>query len=247
MKKKFALLAIFLSAYVAFVFGLMPASWLISQFTLPKNVQLVGVDGAIWQSQIRQVQVDNMRLNNVKSSWSLVSILSLNPELKLVFGDAFTDGAEGQLLVSDLMGDISVSDLSVSIPANDIAKELNLAIDVSAHEFIDVNISQFVVGKPVCQIMQGTLTWRKAAVTAFEQTVKLGALAATLSCDKGELVIDVDGNNDLGLTFEALVSQGGHVSGRGYLTPGTKFPAPLKDLLSFLGKADNQGRYRLTL
>ncbi|MFT6419456.1 MAG: general secretion pathway protein N, partial [Cognaticolwellia sp.] len=40
MKKKFAYTAIFFTAYCVFVLALMPASWVVSQIKLPKNVAL---------------------------------------------------------------------------------------------------------------------------------------------------------------------------------------------------------------
>jgi len=36
------------------------------------------------------------------------------------------------------------------------------------------------------------------------------------------------------------------MSGNGFLKPGAKFPKVLNDVLPFLGKKDNQGRYRLS-
>ena len=102
-------------------------------------------------------------------------------------------------------------------------------------------------GAPICKELQGDIHWRKAGVTGFEEKVNLGALSATLSCEKGELVADVDPKNDLGLSYRAQLKQGGRFTGSGYLTPGAKFPEQLIAVLSFIGKPDNQGRYRLKM
>jgi general secretion pathway protein N len=91
------------------------------------------------------------------------------------------------------------------------------------------------------------LQWRNAGITAFDKKVEFGTLKAKLTCDKGELVVDINPENDLGLSYRAQLKQGGRFSGSGYLTPGTKFPEQLRSALSFLGKPDNQGRYRLKI
>jgi general secretion pathway protein N len=41
------------------------------------------------------------------------------------------------------------------------------------------------------------------------------------------------------------LDQSGRVSGNGFLKPGAKFPPELINALPFLGRKDNQGRYRL--
>ena len=128
-----------------------------------------------------------------------------------------------------------------------MALRLNLPIDVIAHEQLQLNVSRFVIGAPICNELQGDLQWRNAAVSAFDERVKLGGLSATLSCDKGELVAEVEPNNNLGLSYRAQLKQGGRLSGSGYLTPGEKFPEQLKETLSFLGSPDRQGRYRLKM
>jgi general secretion pathway protein N len=120
-----------------------------------------------------------------------------------------------------------------------------LPIPMEAHDFIDLSIREFVMGKPICQQLSGTLLWKKAAVTALSEKVKLGRLSADLSCETGALAIAVSPKNDLGLTFTAYVHSMQKASGDGFLKPGNKFPTAMEPLLSFLGKTDNQGRYRL--
>jgi general secretion pathway protein N len=247
MKKNFAIAAIFLVLYSVFVVALMPASWLIGQVKLPNNVALAGVEGSIWQTEISQVVVDDIMINQVTSSLSVISVLMLDPKLDIIFGDALINGPEGKLTLSGLLADITVEDATISLAANNIVAKLNLPIDVLAHEQLTVDINRFVIGAPICSELDGDFQWRNAAVTALDEKIKLGKLSAKLSCNKGELIAEVDPKNDLGLSYRAQIKQGGRFSGSGYLTPGERFPEQLKSALSFIGKADKKGRYRLKI
>ena len=247
MKKKFAYTAIFFTAYCVFVLALMPASWLMAQIKLPKNVAVSAIEGTVWHTRILQVMVDDVVINQVQSSLSLMSVLMLDPKLDITFGNALVNGPEGQLTISGLLSDMVVEDAEINLPANTVAKRLNLAIDIIAHEQLQLNIERFIIGAPICSELQGDLQWQNAAVTAFEEKVQLGGLSAKLTCDKGELIADIDPNNNLGLSYRAELKQGGRLAGNGYLTPAAKFPEQLKATLSFLGKPDNQGRYRLKI
>jgi general secretion pathway protein N len=247
MKKNFAIAVIFLVLYSVFVVALMPANWLIGKVKLPNNIAVAGIEGSIWHTKISQVMVDDIIISQVDSSLSLLSVLMLDPKLDITFGDALINGPEGRLVLSGLLADITVEDATVSLAASNVSAKLNLPIDVIAHEQLTINVARFVIGAPICSELDGDFHWRNAAVTALDEKVKLGKLSAKLSCDKGELIADVDPNNNLGLSYRAQIKKGGQFSGSGYLTPGSKFPEQLKSALSFIGQADKKGRYRLKI
>lgn len=245
MKKWFAYGAMFFSIYLLFLIATMPAAWLVSFVNLPKNIQVSELSGTVWQSNAKQVRIDDVEINNVHSELSLLSLLMFDPQINLSFGGALVSGPEGKLTASQLLEQVTITDLEVSLAANQIAKKLNLAIPVQAHNFIDVKIDEFILGSPVCQQMQGTVKWQKASVTALSQKVKLGALSADLACEKGALALTVAPKNDLGLTFTAYLRSINKATGNGFIKPGANFPEKIKPVLSFIGKPDNQGRYRL--
>jgi general secretion pathway protein N len=247
MKNKFAYIAIFFTAYSVFVLALMPASWLMAQINLPKNITIAAVEGTIWRARIKQLMVDDVVINQVQSSLSLMSLLMLDPKIDISFGGALVNGPEGQLTISGLLSDMVIKDAQIDLAANTVTARLNLAVNVIAHEQLALTIDRFIIGTPICLELQGNLQWRNAGITAFDEKVEFGTIKAKLSCDKGELVADIDPENDLGLSYRAQLKQGGRFSGSGYLTPGAKFPEQLRSALSFLGKPDNQGRYRLKI
>lgn len=247
MKKKFAYIAIFFTAYIVFVLALMPANWVIAQIKLPNRIAISAIEGTVWRSHIAQVMIDDVVINQVQSSLSLLSVLMLDPKLDISFGGALVNGPEGQLTINGLLSDLTIEDAQINLAVNTVTAQLNLPIDIVAHEQLQLNVVRFVIGEPICRELQGDLQWRNAAVTALEETVQLGGLSAKLTCDKGELIADIDPNNNLGLSYRAQLKQGGRLSGSGYLTPGAKFPEQLQDTLSFLGQPDKKGRYRLKL
>jgi general secretion pathway protein N len=120
-----------------------------------------------------------------------------------------------------------------------------LPIPLIAGGNVNIKVTEFTLGKPICQRAIGNITWHKAGVTAFDQRIALGSIAAGISCQQGALALAIDPNNNLGLTFTAYVRSRG-VSGSGFLKPGEKFPSTLQSVLPFLGKVDSQGRYRLS-
>jgi general secretion pathway protein N len=168
-----------------------------------------------------------------------------DPTVMLSFGGALVSGPEGKLTASQLLEKIKLTDVDISLAANQIAQKLNLSIPIEAHDFIDLEIDEFIVGKPICEQMKGSVKWKKASVTALSEKVNLGALSADLTCEKGALTFTISPKNDLGLTFTAYLSSMKKASGNGFLKPGANFPEKIKPILPFIGKVDNQGRYRL--
>jgi general secretion pathway protein N len=245
MKKWFAYGTIFFSAYLVFLVATMPAAWVVSFINLPKNSQVSELSGTVWQSYAKQVRINDVEINNVSSELSFLSLLTLDPHVILTFGGALFSGPEGKLTVSQLLDQIKITDLDINLAANQIAEKLNLAIPIEAHNYIDIKVEEFIIGKPVCEQMKGSIKWNKASVTALSEKVKLGELSANLACEKGSLTLTVVPENDLGLTFTAYVRSMKKASGNGFLKPGANFPEKIKPILSFMGKADNQGRYRL--
>ena len=250
MKKWFVYGAMFVGVYLGFVIANVPAHWVISKVKLPKELVIENITGSIWHSSITQVSYLQKNqtpysISNINVSLNISSLLRLNPSFDITFGDALIKGPEGSLTISGFTDSLTVDHLDILLAANDITQQLSLPMPVTAHNNIKINIPTFIVGKPLCQSLEGQISWQKASVSALDEKVQLGALKATLSCENGALTLTVDPKNDLGLSFTAYVRDNSKVSGNGFLKPADKFPEQLKGLLPFLGSKDNQGRYRL--
>ena len=249
MKKWFAFTAIFLSSYIAFLVANTPLALVINNIQLPKNIALQGVSGSIWQGEIVRVTVNNNAIERVKTTVSFWSLFSLSPSIQVAFGDAMLSGPEGKLNLTVSSEQLALTEVELFISANDIVKQLPLPIPLSAQGNVELFLSELVIvtgNQLSCLKAQGDVSWSRAGVVALEQNIKLGKFSAEISCNKGNLVTKVSPKNNLGLSFDGVLSLATQkVSGNGYLKPGAKFPSQLRSTLSFIGRPDNQGRYAL--
>jgi len=258
MKKWFTLGVIFFTSYLVFVLATLPLPWLVNKVSLPNTVMLNGVSGTVWQSEIAQVLLINAanssQIQQVKTELSFWSLFSLTPKVDVVFGDALLAGPEGKLTLAISQEQFSLTDVELFLSANDIAQQAKLPLPVTAKGEFELQMTQFdfSLSEQKCQQASGGVNWSRAGIIAMEQNIKLGKLKADISCEKGDLVVKLVPENDLGLSFSAYVGlKGGgqnkklKTSGQGYLKPAAKFPVQLKSALPFLGKPDNQGRYHL--
>jgi general secretion pathway protein N len=249
MKKWFAMLAIFLSSYLVFLLASAPLTLLTNNIQLPKNVTLHGVSGSIWQGEIASAIINQNRIEKISTDVSFWSLFTLAPSVQVNFGDAMLAGPEGKFTLKASSEQIVLSELAVFVSANMVANQLPLPIPVSAQGNIELNMPVLQIAtaeKISCTQAQGDVLWLRAGVVALDQNIKLGRFTADISCKDGDFLATVSPKNNLGLSFDAVLAlPEQRPSGQGYLKPGAKFPEQLKSALSFLGRPDNQGRYRL--
>ncbi|KGJ94319.1 type II secretion system protein N [Colwellia psychrerythraea] len=249
MKKWFAFTAIFLSSYMVFLLASTPLALVINNVKLPKNIVLQGISGSIWHGEITKVIINNNEIEQVKTAVSFWSLFSLPPNVQVTFGDAMSSGPEGQLSLTLSSEQLTLTDVEIFMSANDIAKQLPLPIPLSAQGNVELFLSELVIttgAQLSCSKAEGELLWSRAGVVALEQNIKLGKFTTEISCNQGKLLAKVSPKNNLGLSFDGVLTLATQkVSGNGYLKPGAKFPPQLRSTLSFIGRPDNQGRYQL--
>lgn len=249
MKNKFAIVVIFLIAYIGFLIATLPTTLVLNQFSLPNKIQVLGVTGSIWNTNINQVSIEETSIQKVNVKLGVWSIFTLTPKLAITFGDSFVAGPEGELELVLSSEKAEINNLKLFVKANEVAQQLTLPLPMSAQGDVELtllNAGIDLTKNNQCIAAQGDIVWAKAGVIAFERNIKLGNFNADIDCENGALALILSPKNDLGLTFNAYVRQGGQISGNGFLEPGTKFPQALNDALPFLGRKDSQGRYRLS-
>ena len=249
MKKRVFYFIAFLCLYLVFVVALMPATFVLQQITLPKNISIQGVTGTIWQTKIEQLTYDTVTISNVNAKVNLGSLFYLNPQIDISFGDTSTaadDLPNGTLHLSNLFDKVTLSDATILTSANYIAQQLPLPIPLQAAGQVKITIEQFTLGqgKALCTQINGQIFWPNAAIDALNESVFIDDLQAELGCEQGAITVVVDPKNNLGLSFSTHIKPN-NISGKGYLLPKNNFPKQLTELLPFLGKPDRQGRYRL--
>ncbi len=250
MKKWFAIAAIFLMAYMVFLVMTLPANLVVNSIALPKGIQLQGVSGTIWQANVQQFSSAHIQVKKIQAKLSFWSLLTLKPKVALTFGDPLLSGPEGKATISGNLELISLTDVDILVTANSIAQQLTLAVPATAQGDVRLTLTELSMKNLsaknlVCQQATGHIRWTNAGVIALDNHVKLGEFTGDIRCIKNELVVELSPKNNLGLTATAYVKKTAKVRGNGYVKPGEKFPQQLQTLLPFLGKKDNQGRYRL--
>jgi len=249
MKKWFAASAIFLSSYIVFLLSTAPLTLVVNNISLPKNIDLQDVSGSVWQGEIAQVTINNDTIEQVNTEVSFWSLFTLAPSVKINFGDAMLAGPEGKFTLEISSEKLALTEVQVFLSANDIANQLPLPIPVAAQGNVELYLDSIVIktGKELsCLQAKGDVSWLRAGVIALDQDIKLGKFNVGISCAGGNLLAKVDPKNNLGLNFDGVLAlPAKKASGQGYLKPGAKFPTQLKPALSFLGRADNEGRYPL--
>mgnify|MGYP000371476591 CR=1 FL=1 len=126
MKKVLLYFVVFIVVYLTFLVATVPAQLVLGQVTLPKNVNVSGVSGTIWQSQFKQISHDKIQLNKVRADLSAWSLFSLTPTVDINFGDPVQHGPVGELTLIVLDNELRVEDAKISLAANDIIKNANL-------------------------------------------------------------------------------------------------------------------------
>jgi len=249
MKKKFSIGVIFLITYLCFLIATLPTNFLLNQFTMPNKIIVSGVTGNIWKTNIEQVIIDGTSIQKVKANLSFWSLFILTPKLSITFGDSFMAGPEGKFELELSSDKAEIKDLTLYVKANEIAQQLTLPLPLTAQGDVELTILNAEIDfkkNNQCIVAKGEAIWSKAGVVALEKNIKLGNFNVDVGCENSALALILSPKNDLGLTFNAYIRQGGKISGNGFLKPGAKFPQALNDVLPFLGNKDNQGRYRLS-
>ena len=249
MKKKFTIAGIFLITYLGFLIATLPATLLLNQFKTPKNLSISGVTGSAWNTDVEQVIIGETSIQKVNAQLSFWSLISLTPKLSITFGNSFIAGPEGEFELSLSAEKAQINDLKLLMKANEVAQQLTLPLPMSAQGDVELTVlnAEIALQKGYqCIAAKGIAAWSKAGVVALEQNIKLGNFTGDIGCENGALALILSPKNDLGLTFNAYMRKSGKISGNGFLKPSEKFPQTLNNVLPFLGKKDNQGRYRLS-
>jgi len=244
VKKRLSLALGILGLYCLFLVVMLPIGFVLNMVNLPHNIQLSGVKGTIWQSHFDTVIVDNIRIDNVDASLSVLSLLSFHPSVDVTFGDPMLSGIDGHATVSGT-STLQIQNTEINIPANLIAQFVPTPIELTAHKYIELKLETFELGEPICGALVGQIDWRKAAVTVYGQKVDLLDLTADLHCNNGEIELAVKQPNGLGLSLTATLGKNMNMYGQGYIQPSATTPKAIMDVLPLVSRPDGQGRYPL--
>lgn len=245
MKKVVGTVVSFIAVYIVFLVVTAPASLLVQWGDIPKNVHVGEVTGSIWSPKVASIDVQGVRIEQLDANLSPLSLLTLSPSVDATFGGSLSDGPSGNAELSVSGNTVTLTDTNIELPASLIAPHIQSPIPVDAFGLVNMTLNELDYQNGQCSVADGKVKWQRASVSALEQEIDLGDLSGALSCEEQLITLTILPDNNLGLSFKAQLTQQGRLTGTGFIKPGAKFPRQLKDALMFLGKPDNQGRYRI--
>jgi general secretion pathway protein N len=232
-----------LLVYFIFLIVKLPAVHVLSKIPPATGVNVSGISGTIWSGHAQRAQSNGLPMNNV--NWSL----SFFP---LLLGKISADIKAGNIRDVDQIsvnGHISFSgqrlqtdDLLAYIPTNLVMNLVTLPMPVQANGRFKVQLDE-VDYEAGCQSFTGKGQWLNANYTGTTGVIDLGSFDADLSCQDGDIVVDVKPPNSFGLTAKAIIPANMKFKIEGRLKPEASLPKEVHQAAQFLGKADADGYY----
>ena len=237
-----------LCLYLTFLIATIPASFVIDKVKLPKMVKLGVVSGTIWQGNFDSISIDGVVLKNV--SWSIVIPKLLTAELGVDFKlgsqrKILEPYGKGYAFVS--MNSMGVLDTKLSLPANIAAPKLKRYMVESLEGMIKLDVASASLGTPYCGDLTGQVNWQQSALGVMGSQFALGDLNVQLGCRDGNLTAAVKGDDKvLVLDGKAELKAKNQAKVDGFVKAGPSADKSLIAAMSFMGKADQQGRYKIS-
>lgn len=239
-------IGLFIFFLLLFTLARTPVGFVSKFITLPKGVAYQGLEGTIWQGEITQVQINKTHLSNVKWQFEPFKLFTGNLAFNVSFGNARqAESISGRGLVSMGLSGKRVQDAIVRVAANAAKPMLPIPMgDIEGR--VILNVKDYQLGEPLCQITQGDIGWHRAGIDVGGP-IEFGTIEADLTCDKGSLVANFDGQNTLGLEGQAKIAAANKFNFTGFMKPSADLPAVVHQGIGMMAKMDSQGRYKISL
>jgi len=239
-------LLIFVLFTLVFAIAKTPAALVVNLLPLPKGLAYEGIEGTLWQGSISQGQFNKQFVSDVKWQFQPSKLFTGSLAYQVSFGKARESQViSGKGLVSVGITGKKVEDAIVRVPAAQVKPLLPIPMGAIAGRVI-ANVDEYKLGQPVCELVEGDITWNKAGID-IGGNIEFGSIDANLSCEQGKLLADFDGNNSLGLAGQATIESSKKFAFAGFLKPSADLPAVVHQGISMVAKMDSQGRYKINL
>jgi general secretion pathway protein N len=233
--------------YFIFLIIKLPAVHVLSNIPLPKGVSVNGISGTIWNGRTQRAQINGLPINDI--NWSL----SFFP---LLLGEIGADIKAGNLRnvgqisvnghVSFSRQHIQAENILAYVPANLAINLLPLPLPIQAAGRFKVQLKE-VDYRLGCETFIGKGQWLDANFTGLAGVIELGDFAADLSCQDGNVVMNVKQPNSFGLTAKATIPANMKFKIAGRFKPHANLPKEVHQAAQFFGKPDSDGYYPIKL
>jgi general secretion pathway protein N len=232
-----------LVVYFIFLIVKLPASQVLSRLRLAEGISVSGISGTIWNGHAQRAHVNGLPINDLNWSLSFLPLLLGEISADIKAGDMRNVGeisANGYVSFSGQR--LQAEDLLAYVPANLAINLLPLPIPIQADGRFKVELYEldYRVG---CQVFNGKGQWLNANFTGVTGVIDLGAFTADLSCQDGNVIMNVKQPNSLGLTAKATIPTNMALKIEGRFKPDVNLPVEVHQAAQFFGKVDVDGYY----
>lgn len=244
--KPIKIIALALCAYLLMLIVSLPAAQVIPRLPLPKQMQIQGLQGSIWNGKAALVMYQGIPVHN--AAWQLNPWALLTGKLSLQL-DAGNNRDAEQIALNGhirLSSDQIASDgLDLYLPTDLIIAQLPLPLPVKASGRFKIRLDELAYQQAGCQAIKGQGQWLNAQVSGTKGFIPLGNFDAELGCQQQILLLDIREPNSFGLSAQAKIPANFKVKVEGRFKPSTDLPDEVHQAARLFGKPDNQGFYQI--
>ncbi|MFT6985742.1 MAG: general secretion pathway protein N [Psychromonas sp.] len=244
LSMKIKLILLFVLFYLLSLLITLPASTVMRFIPQNSGIEVAAVSGSAWQGKAFQFTYQNkyhLQQLDWKVDWLALTNLQLKLDLKFNNGSNAMAG-KGFLLLG--FSGISVENVIVDLSASELLSYLHLPlpVPVDATGELSLVIKNGQQGLPYCQQLDGVIAWQNAKINSEMGNIDLGVVNIDLSCEKGQLVADLEQNSEqLSSTINILLKEKGAYQLQGLLKESNKLDPSIRQVLPYIGAKNKSG------
>lgn len=248
--KKIILLGIgLLAVFIASAIVHMPAQVVVDHAPLPRQLQLTGIEGTVWQGSAENVRWQADSLGKVQ--WTLLpsKLLTGKAEAQVRFGQGSDMQFTGRGLVGyGLDGVPYAENLVASLPVSqlvNLAPPMPIPLTLTGH--VELTIKRLEYAAPYCHAGEGSVVWNTDKIGTPLAELEVGPVVADFSCK--ESIITLNGGQksaQVESAAEVVLQPNGRYQTKSWFKPGGEFPRAFSEQLGWLPNPDGAGRYQFT-
>jgi len=243
--KKIKIIILATVVYLVFIVALLPARFVVAQFTLPDKIKLGAISGTIWSGHITSVQVDRLTLESLSWQLQLSQLLRLNLAADITLGVRTSDiKGRGEVIISGEQ--VSVNELTLTSTAQHLNSISPMPMGLTARGKLQLKVAHYQQAQPWCEQLEGSLMLTQGQIASNFGQVPIKQAQVALSCDNGTIVGTLaPQGNSLGIDAKVALSPQRKLDLAGLVEPPADAPQDFVNLLDFSSQRDSRGRYVL--
>lgn len=232
-----------LVVYFIFLIVKLPAVHVLSKIPLPQGVNVSGISGTIWHGHAKRAQVNGLPINDLNWSLSFFPLLLGEMSLDIKAGNIRqVDQISATGWISFSGQRLQAENILAYVPSNLVISLLPLPIPIQADGRFKVQLNE-VDYETGCRTFSGKGQWLNANFSGATGVIELGNFDADLSCQDGNVVLNVKQPNSFGLTAKATIPANMQFKIEGRFKPDPNLPKEVHQAAQFFGKTDADGYY----